>query len=120
VNDWIELHGLRVVAICGVLDEERARAQPLQLDLDVEVAANVAATSDDVGDTADYAVLCDAAVAALEGAQPRLLEAACEVVGRAVLGADHKVLSVTVAIAKLHPPVPHDLATVAVRRRVDR
>jgi 7,8-dihydroneopterin aldolase/epimerase/oxygenase len=120
VNDWIELHGLRVVAVCGVLDDERARAQPLQLDLDVELAATNAAVSDDVADTADYAALCDAAVAALEHAQPRLLEAACEVVGRAVLGADPKVLSVTVAVAKLHPPIPHDLATVAVRRRVDR
>jgi dihydroneopterin aldolase len=120
VNDWIEIHGLRVVAICGVLEEERRRAQPLQLDLDVEVHANTAARSDDVADTADYGALCDAAVAALVRARPRLLEAACEVIGRAVLDADPKVLAVTVAVAKLHPPVAHDLASVAVRRRVDR
>jgi FolB domain-containing protein len=120
VNDWIELHGLRVVAICGVLEEERVRAQPLQVDLDVEVLANAAATSDDVSDTADYAALCDAAVTALVRARPRLLEAACEAVGRAVLDAEPRVLAVTVAVAKLHPPVAHDLATVAVRRRVER
>jgi 7,8-dihydroneopterin aldolase/epimerase/oxygenase len=120
VNDWIEIHGLRVVAICGVLAEERTRAQPLQVDLDVEVRANVAAKSDDVADTADYGSLCDAAVAALEAAQPRLLEAACEVIGRAVLDVEPKVLAVTVAVTKLHPPVAHDLATVAVRRRIDR
>jgi 7,8-dihydroneopterin aldolase/epimerase/oxygenase len=120
MNDWIEIHGLRVVAICGVLDEERDRAQPLQVDLDVEVIANAGATSDDVGDTADYAALCDAAVAALERARPKLLEAACEIVGRAVLDVEPKVLSVTVAVAKLRPPIAHDVATVAVRRRVDR
>jgi 7,8-dihydroneopterin aldolase/epimerase/oxygenase len=120
VNDWIEIHGLRVVAVCGVPPEERVRAQPLQVELDVEVFANAAATSDDVGDTADYAALCDAAVTALVQARPKLLEAACEVVGRAVLDAEPKVLAVTVAVAKLHPPVAHDLATVAVRRRVER
>jgi 7,8-dihydroneopterin aldolase/epimerase/oxygenase len=120
VNDWIEIHGLRVVAICGVLAEERTRAQPLSVDLDVEVFADTAATSDEVSDTADYAELCDVAVAALVRARPKLLEAACEVVGRAVLDAEPKVLSVTVAVKKLHPPVPHDLASVAVRRRVDR
>jgi 7,8-dihydroneopterin aldolase/epimerase/oxygenase len=120
VNDWIEVRGLRVVAICGVLDEERTRAQPLQVDLDVEVYANAAATSDDVADTADYGALCDAAVTALTRAQPRLLEAACEVVGRAVLDADATVLAVTVAVAKLRPPVAHDVASVAVRRRVER
>ena len=58
MNDWIEVRGLRVVAICGVLDEERTRAQPLQVDLDVEVDANAAATSDDVADTVGLRARC--------------------------------------------------------------
>jgi len=120
VTDLLEVRGLRVVAICGVLDEERSRAQPLTIDLDVELDAGAAAASDDLADTANYAELCAAAVDALAAARPRLLEAACEVVGRAVLDADTRVLAVTVAIAKLRPPVPLDVVTVAVRRRLAR
>jgi len=120
VTDHLEIRGLRVVAVCGVLDEERARAQPLEVDLDVELDAATAASSDELTDTANYAALCDVAVAALAAGRPRLLEAACELVGRAVLAADPRVLAVGVTVAKLHPPVPHDVAAVAVRRRIAR
>jgi 7,8-dihydroneopterin aldolase/epimerase/oxygenase len=120
VTDRIEVRGLRVVAVCGVLDEERGRAQPLSVDLDVEVDADVAARSDDVADTVDYGALLTAAADALVAAAPRLLEAACELVGRAVLAVDGRAAAVTVAITKLRPPVPHDVAGVAVRRRVAR
>jgi 7,8-dihydroneopterin aldolase/epimerase/oxygenase len=120
VTDQIEVRGLRVLAVCGVLPEERERAQPLGVDLDVELDADAAAVSDDLADTANYAALCDAAVAALHVARPRLLEHACEVVGAAVLDADARVLAVTVSVAKLRPPIPHDVASVAVRRRVHR
>ena len=34
--DLIELRGLQVIGICGALPEERDRAQPLEIDLDVE------------------------------------------------------------------------------------
>jgi dihydroneopterin aldolase len=120
VTDRIEVRGLRVVAVCGVLDEERTRAQPLSIDLDVELDLDAAAAGDDLGTTADYGRLLDAGVTALVEARPLLLEAACELVGRAVLDADAKVLAVTVTVAKLRPPVPHDVASVGVRRRVAR
>jgi dihydroneopterin aldolase len=120
VSDRIEVRGLRVVAICGVLAEERLRPQPLSVDLDVELDATAAAHSDDVADTVDYGALLDAAVGALVAARPRLLEAACELVGTAVLTADPRSEAVTVAITKLRPPVAHDVAGVAVRRRVAR
>lgn len=120
MTDRIELRGLRVVAICGVLAEERTRAQPLELDLDVELDLDTAAASDDVADTANYAELCDAAITAIEAAAPKLLEAACEHVGRAVLRADDRVDAVVVTVTKLRPPVDCDLSTVAVRRRVAR
>lgn len=120
MTDRIELRGLRVVAVCGVLTEERERPQSLSIDIDVELDLDAAAVSDDVADTADYGALCDAAVRALVAARPQLLEVACEEVGRAVLGADARIDAVSVAVTKLHPPVPHDLATAAVRRRVAR
>jgi len=33
--DRIELRGLRALGLCGILAEEGARAQPLEVDLDI-------------------------------------------------------------------------------------
>ena len=118
MTDRIEVRGLRVLATCGVeldveVDHERLGVGAL-------LVADAAATSDAVTDTVDYAPLCAAAATALTATRPRLLETACEAVGRAVLAADGRVVAVTVAVSKLRPPIPLDVATVAVRRRVER
>jgi dihydroneopterin aldolase len=120
VTDTIEVRGLRCMVVCGALQEERTRAQPLVIDLDVELDADRAAETDALADTVDYATLCDLAVDALVTARPQLLEHASDVVARAVLGADPRVLAVTATVAKVRPPIPHDAATVGVRRRVAR
>src|SRR5271154_1320949 len=106
MTDAIELRGLRCVANCGVLDEERTRPQPLRLDLEVEVAMDTAGRSDALSDTVDYATVCAVALSAVGGGQPQLLETACELVGRAVLLVDDRIAAVTVTVAKLRPPVP--------------
>jgi dihydroneopterin aldolase len=120
VTDTILVRDLRVVAVCGVGDEERSRPQPLRVDLDVVLEGTDGAATDALDDTVDYGALCDVAAAALDEQQPRLLEAACELVGRAVLGADRRVAAVEVTVTKLRPPVPHDVATVGARRHVAR
>jgi dihydroneopterin aldolase len=120
VTDRIEVRGLRVVATCGVGPAERERPQPLSIDLDVELDTRAAGASDDVADTVDYGAACDAAASALVAARPHLLEHGCEAVGRAVLDGDPRVTAVTVALTKLRPPLPHDVAAVAVRRRLAR
>jgi dihydroneopterin aldolase len=120
VTDTIELRDLRVVAIVGVGEPEREQPQPLRIDLDVELAPTAATRTDAVADTVDYAALCDVAVAAVRAEQPRLLETACELIGRALLGADPRVASATVTVTKLRPPIAHDVGTVGVRHRVAR
>ena len=45
--DHIEIRGLRVVGIIGVLHEERVRAQPFEVDLDLEVDTREAGATDD-------------------------------------------------------------------------
>ncbi len=50
----IEIRSLRVVAVCGVLPEERERPQPLEIDLDLTVDLASASASDDLADTVDY------------------------------------------------------------------
>lgn len=116
-RDRVELRGLRLCAVVGVLPEERERAQPLELDLDVEVDLGAAARSDELGDTVDYGELCTVVAELVAGLQPRLLERLAVLVAEAVLAADGRITSVEVAVRKLRPPVPHDLATAGVRVR---
>ena len=115
--DVIELRGLQVVGICGALPEERERAQPLEIDLDVEADLSAAGWSDDLGDTIDYGALCDVVVGVVDGGDPQLLEHLAAEIAGAVIGADARVAAVTVAVRKLRPPVPHALATSGVRIR---
>ncbi len=117
LGDRIELRGLRLVGICGALPEERVRAQPLEVDLDVEVDLTAAGASDSLPDTVDYGALCDAVAAVVAGGTPQLLEHLAATVADAVLAVDGRIGAVTVAVRKLRPPVPHALATSGVRVR---
>ncbi len=114
-GDRIELRGLRAVARVGVLEHEREHDQPLELDLDLVVDLAPAGGSDDLGDTVDYGAVCDRVVAALAAGHVALLEALADRVARTVLDGDDRIASVEVAVRKLRPPVPHDLATSGVR-----
>ena len=79
-GDLIELRGLRLAGVVGVLPHEQAQAQPLELDLDVRARPGAPpAASDDLADTVDYGALCDVAEAG--GHRPTsyaLLEALAE------------------------------------------
>ena len=114
-GDRIELRGLELVAICGALPEERVRAQPLQVDLDVYADLSAAGRSDDLPDTVDYGALCDAVATVVDAGTPQLLEHLAAVVADAVLAVDARITAVTVSLRKLRPPVPHALATSGVR-----
>jgi dihydroneopterin aldolase len=116
VSDRIELRGLRVLALCGVLPEERERAQPFEIDLEVEVDLSSAGRTDDLDDTIDYGRLCADVEAVADKEQFGLLERFAQRVAEVVL-ADPKVDAVTVSIRKLRPPVPQHLDTSGVRIR---
>lgn len=115
--DLIELRGLRLVGICGALPEERVRAQPLEIDLDVEADVSVAGRTDVLVDTIDYGGLCDAVARVVADGEPQLLEHLATTIAEAVLAVDGRIAAVTVAVRKLRPPVPHALATSGVRIR---
>ncbi|HEX2040085.1 MAG TPA: dihydroneopterin aldolase [Acidimicrobiales bacterium] len=112
--DRIELRGLRVTATHGVLPEEQARAQPFELDLDIEADLRPAGASDALADTVDYGALAETAAGIVTGERHALLERVAERVAEELL-ADRRVRAVTVVIRKLRPPVPVDLASAAVR-----
>lgn len=116
--DRIELRGLRLVGIVGVLPEERERAQPLQIDVDIEADLSVAAASDALADTVNYGDVCDRIAAVVDRARPELLERLAGQIAHEVLDMDQRISATQVTVTKLRPPVPHQLDTsgVSVRR----
>ncbi|HUY22902.1 MAG TPA: dihydroneopterin aldolase [Acidimicrobiales bacterium] len=113
-GDRIEVRGLRLDAVHGVLQEERAAPQPFEIDLDLYLDTAPAASTDDLAATADYAAAAEAAAAVMAGPPHRLLESLAGAVAAAVL-ADARVDSVTVVVRKLRPPLPHALGSTGVR-----
>jgi dihydroneopterin aldolase len=114
-DDRLEIRGLRVVAVHGVLAEETERAQPFELDLDVWADLTGASRSDDLADTVDYGELVARAAGAAGAPRCALLEAVAARVADAVLGVDARISAVAVTVRKLRPPVPFDLASAGVR-----
>ncbi|HEY5304076.1 MAG TPA: dihydroneopterin aldolase [Acidimicrobiales bacterium] len=120
MSDVIEIRGLRVTAVVGVLPEERERTQPLVFDLDLVRPFRDAATSDDVGATTNYAdVLGLVERVAVEG-KFLLLETLAHRAAQAVLDVDTLIQSVRVRVHKVRPPVPQDVDTVGVSCTLSR
>jgi dihydroneopterin aldolase len=113
-TDRIEVRGLRLVGVHGLLPEERSRAQPFEVDLDLEVDLGRAGASDALADTADYGAVIGVAAAVVAGRPHQLLESLAEAIATAVL-ADVRVTRATVALRKLRPPVPYDVRSTGVR-----
>jgi dihydroneopterin aldolase len=114
VGDVVEIRGLRLSGICGVLDHEQAQPQPLEIDLDLGTDLTAAGASDDLTDTIDYAGVIDAVTGIVASGRPALLEHLAATIADACL-ADARVVSVTVAVRKLRPPVPQLVDTTGVR-----
>ena len=120
MSDIIELRGLRVDAIVGVLAEERVRAQPLLIDIDLERPFRDAADSDDLGATTNYAEVLSLAQRVASQGRYMLLETLATRLARKLLALDTGIKAVTVAARKLDPPVPEDVDSVGVRTTVRR
>lgn len=124
--DRIELRGLRALGTHGVLDEERTRSQPFEVDLDLQLDLRAPGASDALGDTVDYGAVAAAVRDEVAGAHAELLEHLAERIARAAAAAAsasgrRAVEAVTVTVRKLRPPVPVDLASagVCIHRRGD-
>lgn len=102
------------MGIVGALPEERDRAQPLEIDLDLVVDMGPSADSDELTDTVDYGAVCDLVVATVEQLRPQLLERLGAELARVLLAHDDRIESVRVALRKLRPPVPHLLESSGV------
>lgn len=118
-HDTIELRGLRVSGICGVLPEEQVRPQPLEIDLDIAVDLREAGSHDDLERTVDYGAVAAEVERIVTSSRFALLEALAASIAESVLSHE-LVQGVTVAVRKLRPPVAQQLSTSGVRIHRER
>ena len=114
-SDLIELRGLRLAGIVGVLAHEQAQAQPLEVDIDVRLDLQPAGREDDLAATVDYGALCAVAEQVVSTTSYALLEALADHLASALLAVDPRIDAVTLAVRKLRPPVAQQLSTSGVR-----
>ncbi len=114
--DLIHLRGLEIMAVCGVLPEERERAQPFRFDITVEADLSAAGASDDLADTVHYGDLAERVVDAVTASSFQLLERLAAEVADVCL-ATAGVAAVTVSLDKLRPPIPHSIESTGVTIR---
>ena len=114
MTDRISLRGLRLLGVHGALPEEKDRAQPFEVDLDLAVDLTAAGSTDSLADTVHYGVVADAVERVVAGESHRLLERLATRIADDVLAVDPRIDAVTVTVRKLRPPVPLDLASAGV------
>jgi dihydroneopterin aldolase len=103
-----------VLGVHGALPEEKDRAQPFEVDLDLAADLGVAGRTDALVDTVDYGAVVDTVERVVTGERHRLLERLATRIADDVLALDARITSVTVTVRKLRPPVPVDLASAGV------
>lgn len=115
--DRIELRGLRLVTIIGVLDHERQAAQPLELDITLYTDLTDACQNDELDDTVHYGEVCELIEQVAAQYHDLLLERLAGRLAEAIL-TKPRVEEVEISIRKLRPPIPSDVATsgVTIRR----
>ena len=100
----------------GVLPEEKGRAQPFEIDLDLAVDLRPGRRSDRLSDTVDYGEVADAAAGVVSGSALRPARGpGRRPWPRPPWPRDPRIAAVTVHLRKLRPPLAVDIATVGVR-----
>lgn len=108
VIERLEFHGC-----CGVSLEERARPQPLAVDLEVDCQLEPAGRSDSLSHTVDYAALAQRIVEVGTSQDSCLLETLAERI-LAVLFAEFPIDRAKLWVRKLQPPIAHVAGSVGV------
>ena len=103
-----------MLGVHGALPEEKERAQPFEVDIDLAADLGVAGRTDSLVDTVDYGTVVESVERVITGERHRLLERLATRIADDVLALDARITSVTVTVRKLRPPVPVDLASAGV------
>ena len=98
----------------GVLPEEQQRAQPFEVDVDLEADLTRAGETDALEDTIDYGALAAMISRVVTEERYALIERLGTRIAE-VCRSDPRVTRVVVTVRKLRPPVPEHLEYSAVR-----
>lgn len=77
-TDEIFIHNLVVQTIIGVLPHERINQQPIELDIVLKTNTALAAQSENLGDTLNYAAIAEGLLAYIQSTQFLLIESLAE------------------------------------------
>jgi dihydroneopterin aldolase len=113
VADQICIERLEFRGRCGVTIEERARPQPLAVDLELDCRLHQAGASDDLRHTIDYAAVARRVIEVGTGREAQLLESIAEELA-AVIFAEFPVDRLKLWLRKLHPPIVHITSSVGI------
>ncbi len=118
-SDRITLRGMRFLAHHGVTLDERLEPQPFEVDVELEMDLDRAATSDELADTVDYSAIFSLVARIVEERSFRLIEALAGTIADEVLEstAAHRVL---VRVRKPRAPLPGPFESVEVTVRRPR
>ncbi|MGI8602142.1 MAG: dihydroneopterin aldolase [Verrucomicrobiales bacterium] len=112
--DQLEIKGLRIAAWIGVPADERARPQPLSIDLKLTPLAPLTGLGDALEGTIDYEVVATQVRELVLGQKRRLLETVAEDIATGLL-ASHALREVEVEVRKF--VLPHcDYVSVHLSR----
>ena len=100
----LKLNGIDVDCVIGERPDERTRLQTLRVDVELEIS-DVAADTDSLSDTVDYAAMTERIRSALASAKCRMIERAAKIVKDICLS-DAKVRAAKVSVTK-SGAVPH-------------
>lgn len=114
-SDVVFIKGLKVEAVIGVFDWERAITQPLLIDIVLETDISAAAASDDVSDALSYKEVCDDVSEWCKEIQAKLLEHLAGQISDKIF-AKYDCQKITLSIAKPTAITQADAVGVQITR----
>lgn len=118
MSDQIFLRAMEFAGHHGVSDEERADAQAIEVDIELQLDLRPAGISDELAQTVNYSRIFELCRAQVEDHSYKLLEGIGENICRDVLASDGRIECVTVEVRK--PGVPIDGVLEHAGVRLDR
>ena len=124
MTDRVELSNMVFQGRHGVLELERARAQPFEVDVEIHLDLRPAGLADDLSKTVDYREVFEICRSVIEGPSRLLVEALAEEIAQKLLALSEPLgaTDVVVRVRKPNAPLPGrlDHAAVEIRRSRER
>ena len=120
MSDKIIVTGIEVYGRHGCSEAERRRGQIFKIDVELDLDLSVAADSDNIKDTVDYATIIFGVERTVSGTPRNLIETVAEEIAATILENFARVEAVKVVLHKPNAPLPikyKDAAVSIVRTR---